>query len=800
MFCEEADSNKRVLGILTEAIYICGIYLENMGWNIVRHVVTGGIAFFLSMSESNARSARLFNASGDWLIDGSRYKAVVKVSENGRRMELSNGLLCRTFVLSPNAATVAFDNLMTGQSELRAVRPEAELEIDGAVYPVGGLSGQPVHNFLTDRFLNDMYLCDTAFVMSGYEIGETCARFPWKPNYGWISHLYPWPAPGKRVVFTYRASDKAAVSCRNLVVRVFYELYDGAPILSKWIEVENNGNEPVLLNSFKSEILALVETAPKVHYGEPHEVRMMARESGYFTRDFRRRPVQTDAPRDYIDRFTQLFVVTDYAMGGDMEAMKDNPAVRWVFDHPEYEYTGIRYYGQYKPARLEVTPLLGPGRRLMPGETFESCTAFEMLRDATDQERRGLAECRFWRMMAPWTQENPILMHVRQSDDESVKRAIDQCADVGFEMVIMTFGSGFQIENDSAAYLSRMKALNDYASSRGVALGGYSLLASRGASDEDAAISRKTGLPARTREEGSRFGVSPCIASDWGNRYFGTLRDFFEKTGMNVFEHDGSYPGDPCASTVHSGHCGYEDSQWNQWLQIRDFYRWCRGRGIYLNVPDWYFLSGSNKVPMGYVETNWSLPRDYQEIIERQNIYDGTWSKTPSMGFMFVPLTQYHGGGTAATIEPLNEHLEHYETRLRNLFGAGVQACYRGPRLYDTENTRQLVSRWVDFYKTYRSLLDGDIIHLRRPDGRDWDGIMHIDPSGRQKAFISLYNPLDVPVKKTITVPLYYTGLTNKATVRERDGKGVVHKLDRDYSIRLSVEIEPKGYNWYIIE
>ena len=45
------------------------------------------------------------------------------------------------------------------------------------------------------------------------------------------------------------------------------------------------------------------------------------------------------------------------------------------------------------------------------------------------------------------------------------------------------------------------------------------------------------------------------------------------------------------------------------------------------------------------------------------------------MGFMFVPLTQYHGGGAAATIEPLNEHLDHYETRLRNLFGAGVQAA-----------------------------------------------------------------------------------------------------------------------------
>ena len=87
--------------------------------------------------------------------------------------------------------------------------------------------------------------------------------------------------------------------------------------------------------------------------------------------------------------------------------------------------------------------------------------------------------------------------------------------------------------------------------------------------------------------------------------------------------------------------------------RIADFYKWCRAKGIYLNVPDYYFLSGSNKTGMGYRETNWSLPREQQEIIERQNIYDGTWTKTPSMGWMFVPLVEYHGGGKAATIEPL---------------------------------------------------------------------------------------------------------------------------------------------------
>ncbi|WP_339324020.1 hypothetical protein [Paenibacillus sp. FSL W8-0194] len=69
---------------------------------------------------------------------------------------------------------------------------------------------------------------------------------------------------------------------------------------------------------------------------------------------------------------------------------------------------------------------------------------------------------------------------------------------------------------------------------------------------------------------------------------------------------------------------------------------------MYLNVPDWYFLNGSNKTGMGYREVNWDLPRERQLILGRQNIFDGTWKKTPSMGWMFVPPMPYHGGGAEA--------------------------------------------------------------------------------------------------------------------------------------------------------
>ena len=92
----------------------------------------------------------------------------------------------------------------------------------------------------------------------------------------------------------------------------------------------------------------------------------------------------------------------------------------------------------------------------------------------------------------------------------------------------------------------------------------------------------------------------------------------------------------------------------------KDLYHWCNRHGIYVNAPDWYFLDGTNKIAMGYREVNFSLPRNEQLILNRQNMYDGTWLKTTSMGWMFVPLTEYQGGGSAATVEPLHEHLDIY--------------------------------------------------------------------------------------------------------------------------------------------
>jgi hypothetical protein len=201
---------------------------------------------------------------------------------------------------------------------------------------------------------------------------------------------------------------------------------------------------------------------------------------------------------------------------------------------------------------------------------------------------------------------------------------------------------------------------------------------------------------------------------------------------------------------------------------------------------------------MGYRETNWSLPRERQIVLRRQNVFDGTWSKTPSMGWMFVPLTEYHGGGAAATLEPLSQHLEAYGAHLANNFGAGVQACYRGPRLFDAPATRELVERWVGFYRDHRAILDSDVVHLRRADGRDFDALLHVNPRLEERALLVVYNPTGESLRRDLEVPLYYAGLDRAALVSREGAAAQRIDLDRRWNARLPLELAPRSLAWWV--
>jgi hypothetical protein len=162
---------------------------------------------------------------------------------------------------------------------------------------------------------------------------------------------------------------------------------------------------------------------------------------------------------------------------------------------------------------------------------------------------------------------------------------------------------------------------------------------------------------------------------------------------------------------------------------------------------------------------------------------------------MFVPLSEYQGGGAAATLEPLSEHLDTYEAFLQLNLGAGVQACWRGPRLHDAPATRALLERWVAWFRARRAILESDVIHLRRADGRDWDGLLHVNPALETKGLAVLFNPLARPLERAIRLPLYYTGLEHEARVRIDGGVETRQRLDRGYGLVLELTLRP-GMTW----
>ncbi len=696
----------------------------------------------------------LQSTATDWLLSKPVQKAGVYQDKKNQEIIFYNGLIRRSFVMRPGFACIDYTNLSTSQQLIRAIQPEAKLTINGVTYHVGGLKGQSEKAYLMPSWVKQ-FSSNEDFQFQKITVSEIQPRIKWNRS-TWASAKSF--GTGKHIVLSFLPNKS---TLENILVEVHYEMYDGLPLIVKWVEVINQSDKTIAVNRIVNESLALVEEESAV-VGSPEQ---MKKQHG-------------------------IYVETNYAFNNAMRYDISDQTTHWLTDSA---YTSQVNYNYQTPCVLDVFPEKVLAVSLKPNEKIISQRTYELLMDSYDRERRGMMIQRMYAAVAPWTTQNPIFMHLVSKNDQQVRDAVDQCKETGYEALILSFGSHCNMEDTSAANVSRWKALADYAHQKGIMIGSYSLFSSRKINDETDVIDPKTGKPG-----GAFFGNAPCLGSKWGLAYIEKLKYFMSTTGFNLFENDGPYPGDVCASTVHPGHQNLDDSQWRQMELQKGLYRWCNEHGIYVNAPDWYFMDGTHKIALGYREVNFSLSREQQKILNRQNIHDGTFEKLPSMGWGFVPLTRYQGGGAEAVLEPLNDHLKDYEMLMMQYYGGGVQACYRGPRLYDTEATKNLVSSTISWYKKYRDILNSSIVHLRRADGRDWDGFMHVNPLLNDKAFLMVFNPTDQPIKRTISVPMYYTGLKNSIGVYEKDLQREVKVIDASSHLRFEVVIPANGYNWYV--
>ena len=146
------------------------------------------IIFVILMSSGDA-------IGSDWLVRQIKEPVEIEKRLDGREIVLSNGLISRTFRLRPNAATVAYDNLMTGESVIRGIKPEAIVELDGQKYEVGGLQGQLEYAYLQAGTIDSMGSNLDAFQFSDFELGDIKENFSWKRKR--YSAQSAWPPAGK---------------------------------------------------------------------------------------------------------------------------------------------------------------------------------------------------------------------------------------------------------------------------------------------------------------------------------------------------------------------------------------------------------------------------------------------------------------------------------------------------------------------------------------------------------------------------------------------------------------------------
>lgn len=713
----------------------------------------------------------------DWLVSQIKTPVQLLLQKDSGQMSakllLTNGLLSREFYVADNLACVGFKNENTDAQYLRAVKPEARVMIDSTWYDIGGFSGQPEKSYLLESWYSNLIAEPSAFRFIGIEVMQPTARYPWQQKYN-AAHT-DWPPKGLHVLMHYKAPLNKK-NWQNMVqVTVHYELYEGMPVIAKWLTIDNNTNSSFVVRETECEVLAVNQDQLKrIHVESDYSFALAnADKEGSALMHYKGTPPA-------------------YQTGESTTTWRtDSEYNTWAsHNQAEDKFLGFPHHN------LLVSRVpMGPSETLKSKQQFTSFTTFELLHDNDDRERQSLAHRKFYRKLAPQVTESLITGGITSHDKTKLKGFIDQMGELGFERLDIMAWPGISHDNLDTSYVSLWKGISSYAATKGIVMGGYELqVASRGRGADVDCIDPITNKP------GSLFGQSVCIASDWQDKYYTNMWKFFDKTGLMTFNMDGPYHGDVCASTTHPHHTNLYDSQWQQWKQQVRVLHELQRRNMYVPIPDWYFLNGQSATGMGYREASANLTPQQQLLLGRQYIYDGTWHKTPTMGWMTLQLVGFYTNDARVGLEPLSQNLDRYEVGLFQHLASGCQLTIRGNRLYDTPETKAMVSKWVNWFKEHRAILTSDIIHVSRPTGRDLDAMLHANPELDEKGMLIVFNPTDKPITKQMKVPLYYTGLKGKAKLTDQTGKISNLELNDKQEAFVNVTIPAGGFGWFTIK
>ena len=358
---------------------------------------------------------------------------------NEDQLTLSNTLISRLFTTSPAFGTIDYRSETMQKSLLRTILPEGYITLDGIEYPIGGLVSSLPHSYM-DR--SSLSVLQSSFIYTDYTTSLPAAPFHWEPG---LRHSPPdvsWPPKGMTLSLRFKSPvDVKIPSHANIIVTVNYEMYEGVPILAKWLTVQNTASTSVIVDSTVIEYIGTQKPyAPLSLLPLPN-------------------PWEHDA-----SALTEswLYVEANIPHGA---------LVQWGMD------TGSSSSPGADEPVLYCTYTIGPGLEIAANASkmlsqFDTFRVLELITDSYDRERVALSRHKMTRLLAPQTQENPIFFHGTDSSQSGFKNSIDQMFAVGFDMYIYSFGSGFDLENLDKTNIDAITAQIQYAKSKGIEVGG----------------------------------------------------------------------------------------------------------------------------------------------------------------------------------------------------------------------------------------------------------------------------------------------------------------------------------------
>ena len=319
-----------------------------------------------------------------------------------------------------------------------------------------------VHHSYLNRTNLDIAVLSASFVYSSHKISEPEAPFHWEPGLRHAPTDLKWPPEGLTLTVELKSPENVSNTAHSdIVVRLNYEMYQGVPILAKWLTVENLGNTPVRVDKVTIENLATQKPYAPL-------------EMDSFPWPWQNDPASVTSSWLYVEASTPHGANISWAT--DPRA-SDSPGA----DEPllTASYTvgpGVivgRDLGHYRTVdRLKRQPetVKKSGPRVL--QSFDTYKVLELVTDSNDRERVAMSRHRMVRLLAPQTQENPIFFHGTNTSDAGFRAAVDQMEEVGYELFIFSFGSGFNMEDIRDEALERMAANVAYAKKKGIEVGG----------------------------------------------------------------------------------------------------------------------------------------------------------------------------------------------------------------------------------------------------------------------------------------------------------------------------------------